>query len=344
MTPAQASRLDTIDASARHLLSIINDILDISKIEAGKLELEQTGVDLPGILDNVVSILSERANEKGLKLRIEADRIPGNLSGDPTRLQQSLLNYATNAVKFTEAGEITLRVRLGNEAADSVLVRFEVADTGIGIPPGALGRLFRAFEQADTSTTREFGGTGLGLAITRHLAEIMGGESGAESTLGEGSTFWFSARLGKSELATANTAVKDVAAEAVLKQRFGGVRILLVDDEPINREVAQMLLEDTGLVVDTADDGTQAVVMAQATPYAAVLMDMQMPQMDGMEATRQLRRFSRYGFTPIIAMTANAFAEDKARGFDAGMNDFLIKPFSPDELFAILLRALDRNT
>jgi PAS domain S-box-containing protein len=344
VTPQQKEQLDKIDTAADHLLGIINDILDLSKIEAGKFVLEEAPVVIGSLVGNVRSILAERARERGLMLQLETEVLPQGLVGDPTRLQQALLNYATNAIKFTEQGTVTIRALVLADAADSALLRFEVADTGIGIPPEALSRLFSAFEQADNSTTRKYGGTGLGLAITRHLAQMMGGEVGAESTPGAGSLFWFTARLQKragQEQSTAQTS--DADAEQALQQRFRGRRILVVDDEPVNREVAKMLIEDTGLSVDTAEDGEQAVAMARADAYATILMDMQMPKLDGLAATRQIRTLDGYGKVPIIAMTANAFAEDKARCIDAGMDDFLAKPFDPDTLFAVLLRWLSRK-
>jgi two-component system sensor histidine kinase/response regulator len=340
----QAERLDKIDAAAEHLLNVINDILDISKIEAGKFELEDVLVLPDRLMNNVGSILAERARTKGLRLLIEVASLPVGLHGDPTRLQQALLNFATNAVKFTETGSVTLRSQIVAEDAATALLRFEVQDTGIGIPADTIDRLFTAFEQADNSTTRKYGGTGLGLAITRRLAGLMGGEAGVTSAPGVGSTFWFTARLKKREDSRGLEAqVATADAEELLRRHHGGARILVVDDEPVNREVATMLLEDAGLTVDTADDGEQAVAMARNTPYAAILMDMQMPRLDGLEATRQIRRLDGYAETPIIAITANAFAEDKARCFAAGMDDFLVKPFDPDAIFSTLLRAFGRR-
>ena len=342
LTLLQAKRLDTIDASAQHLLSVINDILDISKIEAGKFTLDEAPVSVGSLMANVSSILSERAKAKGIQLLIEAEHLPRNLVGDPTRLQQALLNYATNAIKFTEQGAVTLRVLKQEETADAVMVRFEVTDTGIGITPEAMSRLFSAFEQADNSMTRKYGGTGLGLAITKRLAELMGGEAGAESMPGAGSTFWLTVKLKKSD-GVVETPATTVDAETVLQQRYGGRRLLVVDDEPINREVAMMQLEAADLIVDTAKDGAEAVALAKKNSYAAILMDMQMPKLNGVEATRQMRQLPGYRDIPIIAMTANAFAEDKALCFEAGMTDFLIKPFNPDQLFGILLRALSQR-
>ncbi|MDK9715389.1 MAG: PAS domain S-box protein [Sulfuritalea sp.] len=343
VTPQQAERLDTIDKSAQHLLSVINDILDISNIEAGKFLLEEGPVDVDSLLANAGSILSERTRAKNIRLVIEAESLPPNLVGDSVRLQQALLNYATNAVKFTDTGSVTLRCVKLHENPDTVLVRFEVEDTGIGIPSETLGRLFNAFEQADNSITRKYGGTGLGLAITRRLAEMMGGGAGVESLPGQGSVFWFSARLKKGDPAAAASTATGNDTEALIRQRHAGSRILVVDDEPLNREIAQTLLEDVGMVVDTADDGEMAVAMARQIAYAAILMDMQMPKVNGLEATRQIRELPDYRDTPIIAMTANAFAEDKARCLEAGMNDFLVKPFNPSLLFATMLQSLSRR-
>jgi signal transduction histidine kinase/ActR/RegA family two-component response regulator len=342
VTSKQAQRLDTIDTSAQHLLSVINDVLDISKIEAGKFTLEEAPVVISSLMANVNFVLSERVQAKGLHLLIETGHLPHNLVGDPTRLQQAVLNYASNAVKFTDKGTVTLRVLKQEETAESVRVCFEVTDTGIGIEPEAMSRLFSAFEQADNSTTRKYGGTGLGLAITRHLAELMGGEAGAESTVGVGSTFWFSVKLKKGDEKAASP-VTAVDAEAEIRKHYPGHRILVVDDEPINREVALIQLEAVDLVVDTAEDGAEAITLARRNSYAAIFMDMQMPKLNGLEATREIRHLPGYRDTPIIAMTANAFAEDKARCIEAGMNDMLIKPFNPDDLFAILLRLLNQR-
>ena len=343
VTPNQAKRLDTIDASAQHLLAIINDILDISKIEAGKFLLEEAPVVVNSLLANVASILSERARAKGLHLLIESEHLPHNLVGDPMRLQQALLNYVSNAIKFTEAGSVTLRAHKLAETSEELKLRFEVRDSGIGIAPEAMSRLFTAFEQADSSMTRKYGGTGLGLVITKRLAEMMGGEAGAESTPGVGSTFWFTATLKKMKERRDSDRPEhegQVDAERVLLQRHQGKHILVVDDEPVNRMVAQLNLEAAGLIVETAEDGANAVAKAQDKTYAAIFMDMQMANINGLEATRRIRELPGYRDIPIIAMTANVFVEDKATCLDAGMTDFLAKPFDPDTLFATLLRAL----
>jgi PAS domain S-box-containing protein len=343
VSPQQARRLDTIDTAARHLLGVINDILDISKIEAGKFKLEEAPVSLQNLLANVVSILSEPCKAKDIQLRVEAAHVPPNLVGDATRLQQALLNYATNAVKFTKKGSVTLRTLLQEETADSLRLRFEVEDTGIGIEAEAMTRLFSAFEQADASMTRKYGGTGLGLTITKRLAELMGGTVGADSTPGVGSTFWFTVMLRKAE-PFVEPLITALDAETQIRQRHAWSRILVVDDEPINREVARIQLEAADLVVDTAEDGAQAITMARAGLYAAIFMDMQMPNMNGLDATRQIRQLPEYKHVPIIAMTANVFDEDKAECLAAGMSDFLTKPFTPAELFATLLRAWTDGT
>ncbi|MFZ4536155.1 PAS domain S-box protein [Propionivibrio sp.] len=342
VTPRQGERLEKIDAATKHLLGIINDILDLSKIEAGKFVMEEAPVAIASLLSNIISILTERAQAKGIRLEIDSESFPPDLQGDPARLQQALLNYATNAIKFTGQGTVTLRAIKHLESADSLMVRFEVQDSGIGIPPETLPRLFSAFEQADNSTTRKYGGTGLGLAITRRLAELMSGEVGVDSTPGVGSTFWFTARLRKKASQKTLAPVATADAERVIQQRHHGRRVLVVDDEPLNLEIVRILLGDAELCVDTAEDGVQAIHMARENAYALIIMDMQMPKLDGLEATRRIRDLPGYLKTPILAMTANAFAEDKARCFESGMNDFLVKPINPDLIFSTLLRWLDQ--
>ena len=480
MTPHQREYVKKIQLSGQHLLRIINDILDISKIEAGKLSIEQADFELETTLAGVVSVIGEKAGEKGLELILDiASDVPVNVIGDSLRLGQVLINYANNAIKFTEHGEIDIVVRAREIGADSVLLWFAVRDTGIGLSEEQKKRLFTAFSQADTSTTRQYGGTGLGLAISKQLATMMGGEVGVDSTPGVGSTFWFTARLGIShkqkrellpepdlrgrhvlvvddndnarqvmnemlrsmsfavdvvssgreavaavEQADRDNApyelvfmdwhmpamngvdacrrIKDLALaepphlmlvtaygreevfhqaedagirdvlikplnastlfEAAMRALQGsaggdlrqaaeltstalqslaaiaGARILLVEDNEINQEVALDLLRHARLEVDLAENGQVALDRLQANDYALVLMDMQMPVMDGVEATRQLRRLPGLAALPVVAMTANAQAADRQRCQEAGMNDFIPKPIEPELLWQTLLK------
>jgi len=342
-TPKQTEQLDKISSSGNHLLGLIDDILDLSKIDAGKLALEEQDFTLTKLLSNITAMFDNAVAAKGLSLLIKISNLPKVLHGDFNRLSQALVNYLSNAVKFTEHGSITLQGRVLEETNEGYLLRFEVIDTGIGILPEDQARLFNAFEQADNTTTRKYGGTGLGLAINRRLARLMGGDVGVKSTPGKGSTFWLDVQLGKGDpLAIEPDIALTEKARTVLHREYQGQRILLVEDDPLNQEVAAMLLKDVGLSVDLAENGEQAVRMARESNYAVILMDVQMPKQDGLSATAAIRKIVGRETVPIIAMTANAFDEDKLKCLSAGMNDFLSKPVNPDCLFETLLKWLAR--
>ena len=341
LSPKQAGQLKKIDTAAKHLLAIINDILDLSKIESGKLVLEQSEISLPDILEKISAILTPQVSAKGLQLTIDAEHIPRRLVGDATRLLQAILNFANNAIKFTEKGTITIRIRVMEETPENKLLRFEVIDTGIGIKQEQLELLFKSFTQADSSTTREYGGTGLGLIITKNLAQLMGGDTGATSTPGVGSTFWFTARLWESKNQSSHgIRVPTENPLLILARHYKGKKILLAEDDPTNRELVQENLRLTGLLIDSADNGRQAVEKARETAYDLILMDMQMPVMDGLEATYQIRNIPARNKVPIIAITANAFNDDRDKCLKSGMNDFLSKPLEPELLYATLLKWL----
>ncbi|MFA7300314.1 MAG: response regulator, partial [Sideroxydans sp.] len=479
MTPRQRDYINKIQGSGRHLLAIINDILDFSKIEACKLEVEHTVFELEKVLDNVADLIAEKTSAKGLELIFDVDKnVPRHLVGDPLRLGQILINYSNNAVKFTEQGEIHIVIRLKEKTDKDVLIYCAVRDTGIGLSQEQMGRLFQSFSQADTSTTRKFGGTGLGLVIAKKLAELMGGEVGVDSEPGKGSTFWFTARLGKSfgqprvpvlardmqgkrvlvvddnesarlmirellggmsfkvdqadsgeaaiaaveradvqgipyeivfldwkmpgmdgietakqlrarplmqiplmimvtaygredvikgaeEAGIENVLIKPVTASVLFDgvvRILGGVvdgprttidvpsdvfgqlagikgsRILLVEDNELNQEVATELLRYAGCVIELAENGQIALDKVRASGYDIVLMDMQMPVMDGVTATREMRKEERFKDLPIVAMTANAMQADRDRCLAAGMNDYIAKPIEPEELWKALLK------
>ena len=479
LTPRQRDYIKKIKGSGQHLLGIINDILDISKIEAGKLAVEHTEFELEKVLDTVANLIAEKTSAKGLELVFDIDKnVPLNLIGDPLRLGQVLINYSNNAVKFTETGEVDIIIRLKEQTDKDVLLYCAVRDTGIGLTDEQIGRLFQSFSQADTSTTRKFGGTGLGLVISKKLAELMGGEVGVDSEPGKGSTFWFTARLGKGvgqqhklalsgdlqgkrvlvvddnenarivlgdllgnmsfkvdqaesgkaaigavdraeaegtpyeivfidwlmpgmdgietarrlrelplnhmphmmmvtaygreevihgaeETGFEDVLIKPVSASVLFDgvvRILGGVvdgvriagdsptdafeqlatiknaRILLVEDNDLNQEVAMELLRDAGFIVDLAENGQIALDKVSAADYDIVLMDMQMPVMDGIVATQEIRKQKRFKSLPIVAMTANAMQGDRDRCMAAGMNDHVAKPIEPEDLWKALLK------
>ena len=338
-------QLAKVTQASHHLLHVINDILDISKIEADRLSLDAIDFTLATPLENLSNLVFPAAMAKGLTFSIDiAPDLAGlRLSGDPLRLGQILLNLASNAIKFTNKGSVRLEVSADEETADDITIRCAVSDTGIGISADDQARLFQAFEQSDNSMTRKYGGTGLGLAISKRLAAMMGGNIGVESQPGSGSTFWFTATLKKSttdvepvKLASANL------TEEMLKARYAGARILLAEDEPINQEVSRELLESAGLVVDLAEDGVEAVELARSIDYDLVLLDLQMPKMNGIEASQIIRTLPGREAVPIVALTANAFTGDREKCLAAGMNDHIGKPVDPEQLFATLFKWLSK--
>lgn len=339
LSDKQEDYLRRLENAGSHLLNTINAILELSKIEAGKYTLASIDVDMRAVVSNVMSMIQERARAKGLDVVSDVPALPCGLIGDPIPLQQGLLNYASNAVKFTEKGSIALRVKVQQEDARSVLLRMEAQDSGIGIPPAALPRLFTAFEQADNTTTRKYGGTGLGLTITRKLAGLMAGDAGVSSVPGKGSTFWFTARLEKGAAKPAAVAPPaTTSAKARIKADYAGRRVLLVEDDPTNREIAEIVIRQTGVELDIAENGAEALELFGRNDYDVILMDLQMPVMDGLTATRRIRELPRGRRVPILAMTANAFEEDREHCKAAGMNDFMSKPFDPEQLHALLLK------
>jgi len=345
LAPKQEECLARIDAAGAHLLRIVSDVLDLAKIEAGKIQLEQVEINVGQIATDIVDMMRGNALLKNTHLAIEMQVAISPLLGDATRLRQALLNYLGNAIKFTASGTITVRVRAEQESERDALMRFEVHDTGIGVSAETATRLFSAFEQADNSDTRQHGGTGLGLVITKRLAELMGGSAGVESIPGGGSTFWFTALLQKLTPMPFVPAVVIPSKPAgspgqILQRDFSGQRILLVDDDGITRRLFRMLLEALGLMVDVAEDGTVAVDRAQNQAYALVVMDMQMPKMGGLQATRHIRAMTGGKQVPIIMLTGNAFEQTRAECLEAGISDFMTKPVEPEDLFALIVKWL----
>ena len=349
-TPRQRERIGKITTAARRLLHIINDILDLSKIEADKTVLEIIDFAVGATCEHAVSLVRESAQQQGLGLAVEIDpRLPPMLRGDPGRIEQILVNFLSNAVKFSERGTITLRATRmddGETPDTPVRLRLEVEDQGIGLNAEQRAKLFKPFEQADSSTTRKYGGTGLGLAISRGLVELMGGQIGADSAPGRGSRFWVVLPLAQGDTGIpARSAAQDPLPDAnafaswLLANR-SGCHVLLAEDNTLNQEIASELLQNVGLRVTIAQNGQEAVTMAGQAHFDLILMDLSMPVMGGLEAAATIRTLPGQAATPILALTANAFKEDRQRCLEAGMNDHLAKPVTPTTLYQALARWL----
>jgi signal transduction histidine kinase len=336
LTPEQQEFVEGIRSSGEALLTLINDILDFSKIEAGRLELESRPFHLRGTVEKTVALLAARAKEKGLRLAVTIDpRVPAAILGDAGRLRQILINLLGNAVKFTETGEVTLEATASAAPNGRQRISFAVRDTGPGIAREHQRRIFESFSQVDSSISRKYGGTGLGLAISRSLAEQMGGSLRLESELGRGSVFSFSILAETAELVPEAT-----RAGSGPPADLPALRVIVADDNPVNRKVALSFLKRLGYQADSADNGADLLERLRGSVYDVVFMDVQMPEMDGLEATRRIRRELPAARQPrIVAMTAAAFPEDRARCLDAGMDDYVAKPVGMDELSASLRRA-----
>jgi signal transduction histidine kinase/ActR/RegA family two-component response regulator len=337
---------ETVDGSARALLTIVNDVLDIAKLEAGRIDLESIPFRLGDLVHDVATLLEPKATEKGLQLAVACDPAAGGTyRGDPTRLRQVLLNLVSNGIKFSSAGKVEIKVRRESDGNAGRLLRFEVADTGIGVSADARDRIFQKFSQADSSITRRFGGTGLGLAISRQFVELMGGTIGVESEAGKGATFHFTVRLtplaapasGPASVATApsrnEALLREVGADG------GGRRVLVAEDDATNRLITRTILENAGYEVEIAGTGAEAVAALERSPYDLVLMDIRMPEMGGIDATRRIRaRADGKAQVPVVALTADAMLGAREDYLASGMDDYISKPFEPEALLAVVER------
>lgn len=338
MSPEQQDYVMTLNSSNKILMSLVDDILDFAKIEAGKLELEVTPFDIRHTVKEVLELFSEQAKAKNLELESFITRsAPATLLGDPVRLRQILMNLLSNAVKFTSKGRIFLRMRVAEDCDEMVTMLFEISDTGIGIAPDACQHLFHPFTQADSSTTRKYGGTGLGLSIARHLVELMGGEIGVESAVGAGSTFYFTAQLKKQTDDAYTAAVERADIQGIIEIP---AKVLVVEDQPVNQKIAKLMLEKHGCTVDLAFNGQEALNALNQQSYDLVFMDCQMPEMDGFEATRIIRNSEIQSgrHIPIVAVTAHAIQGDREKCLSAGMDAYITKPLKRDALGEVLAR------
>ncbi len=343
LQPKQRDYVFKINRAGTLLLGIINDILDVSKVEAGKLEIERVGFRLDDVLDNATTMVEQKAQDKGLELKIDvAEDVPRGLVGDPLRLGQILINLLGNAVKFTDQGQVSIAVRCAERSADKVQLRVEVTDTGLGMTPEQASKLFQAFSQAEGSTARKYGGTGLGLTIAKRLVELMDGSIHVDSTPGVGSTFWFAAWFGLDAEGDAHGAERQCLASDTHADSLQGVRLLLVDDNEIDRQIATELLTGAGASVATASNGRDAIEMlvAGVHAYDLVLMDLQMPEIDGVETTRMIRAAPGLFEIPILALTTHTLPLELQRCTDAGMQDHITKPVNPQIMFETILRWL----
>jgi CheY-like chemotaxis protein/two-component sensor histidine kinase len=339
--PDQADNLRILHLSAENLLSLINDILDLNKIEAGKIVFEEIGFNLPELVERIVQPLHYLAYEKNLEFNYRVDPdIPAALRGDPVRLGQVLNNLVSNAIKFTEEGSVSVEAGLVRAEGDEVEVRFQVTDTGIGIPHDKLETIFDSFTQASSDTTRKYGGTGLGLTITKRLLELQGSAIHVSSREGEGSTFYFTLRFHKNP----ETAVKPLAGTLADPDRdpLRGRKILMVEDNEINRLVAEKICGQWGIQVEAVNSGEEAIARVQQEPFDLVLMDLQMPHMDGFETTRRIRRLrgSYFRKVPIVAITASMLSDVREKVKRSGMNGYVTKPFQPDDLYKTMAELL----